>query len=653
MTRWSRVRERLSRWIGVDRQSSDREADDLTDEIAFHLATEAARRIDAGQSPEEARTSAASAFGNVPLIEEVTRGFSARAARERIVQDVRFALRTLRRDASFTVMAIGMLMLGIGATVSVFAIVDAVLLTPLPFAQPERLVMVWERSPRGDPHNPLNLPAFVDWRERNQVFEHIGAISQIPLNITGLGDAEQVDGLRVTAEFFDALATPALLGRTIRSGEDVAGGPRTAVLSYGFWRQRYGGNANAIGRLLSINGAPHEIVGVMPAGFAFPAARAAELYIPLPIDRAALPLGRNLFTVARLKAGVPLETAQAEMQRLAEAIAQERPLNAGYGASVFPLMDEAVGSTRRILWVLLGAVMCLLLLACANIANLMMMRAATRAREMAVRLALGAGRWRLIHQLLVESLVVSIVGGACGLALAAVIVPLVPSMFPPTFPLPRANEVRIDSSVIAFTLLVSCAVGVLFGVFPALQARRESLSSALRGGGRSIAGSHARVRRGLVVAEVALALVLAVGAGLMGRSLVELYQVDPGFQTDRVLTMRMLLLPTKYREPSQRVAFVRDVLEQVRSAPGVVSASSVHFLPLSGLGSASPFYRADQPPPERSSATGGDVSVVTESYFSTMGIALLRGRDFRNTDRLDAPRVAVVNETLEIGRAHV
>ncbi len=644
MALWSRVRAWLRR---LSPAQTDREDHELQEEIAFHLAAETERRAAAGARPDEARASAVRDFGNVPLVEEVTRGRSGRAARERLVQDVRFAVRTLSRDATFSAVAIGILALGIGATIAVFAVVNAVLLRPLPFPEPDRLVMVWERTPQGDPRNLVSLPNYADWRNRNRVFDNIGAISQIPLNVTGLGDADQVDGLRVTAEFFDALAVPALIGRTVRSGEDVAGGPMTAVLSYQFWQQRYGGARDAIGKLLTINGAPHEIVGVMPASFTFPGARAAELYIAFELDLPRLPAGRNLVTVARVKRDVSLQVAQADMERVAAETAAERPaLNQGYGASVIPLLEQTVGDTRRILWVLFCAVTCLLLLACANIANLMMMRAAARAPEMAVRLALGAGRWRLVHQLLVESLVLSVSGGLLGLLLASWVVPLIPALLPPSFPLPRANEVGIDRSVVVFALVVSAVVGVLFGLLPALQAKPANLSDPLRSSGRSIAGAHARVRRALVIAEVALALILAVAAGLMGRSLTALYRVNTGFQADHVLTLRMLMLPTKYREQERRVVFLRQVLQDIRTTPGVSSASSVHFLPLSGIGSSSLFYRSDRPRPELSEAAGGDVSVVTDGYFRTMGIPLLQGRDFDERDRLGAPPVVIVNETL-------
>lgn len=295
---------------------------------------------------------------------------------------------------------------------------------------------------------------------------------------------------------------------------------------------------------------------------------------------------------------------------------------------------------------LFGSVVSLLLLACANVANLILMRATTRAPEMAVRLALGAGRLRLVHQLVVESLVVTAIGGAIGLALASMAVPLIPTMFPPSFPLPRGSEIAINWSVVLFTILVSGGVGVLFGIVPALLAQSGSLSNPLRGG-RSVIGHDARLCRTLVVGEMALAVVLVIGATLMGRSLVSLYRVDPGFQTEQVLTLRMLLLPTKYREPSRRVSFLSDVLTEIRATPGVLSASSVHFLPLSGgFGSGAAFYRSDRPAPSLSEAGGGETSIVTSDYFRTMGIPLRQGRDFSSRDRLEAPRVVIVNETL-------
>ncbi len=620
---------------------------DLKDEIAFHLAAETERGIDRGLAPQEARAQALRDFGNVPLVEEVTRGMWATAARERLVRDFRFAIRTLTRDASFSLVAIVTLALGIGATVSVFAIVNSILLRPLPFPDPKSLVMVWEKTPLGSPKNLVNAPNYVAWRSRNRAFDAIGAISRIPMNITGLGQAEQVDGVQVTAEFFQALRVPPFMGRVIRSGEDVAGAPRTLVLSHEFWQQRFGGTADVLGRMLAVNGSPFEIVGVMPPGFVFPGVL-AELFIPYQMDPARLPGGRNLITVARLKPDVTLQAARADMERVAAETAAEDPvMNGGFSASVIPLMEQAVGDTMRILWVLFGSVACLLLLACANVANLLLMRASTRTPEMAVRMALGAGRWGLVHQLVVESLVLTVFAGMLGLALAWAVVPLVPAMFPPTFPLPRGNEVAVDGVVVAFTLAVAVLVGIVFGVVPAIHTSQTNLSDPIRSSGRSVAGANARVRRGLVVVEMALALVLVIGASLMSQSLMQLYRVKPGFDTERVLSMRMLILPSKYRELPKRVAFLNAVIAEVRVTPGVVSASSVHFLPLSGAESSTRYFRSDRPEPPRDDPKQlGDVSVITEGYFKTMGIPLLQGRDFSDRDRLDGPRAAVVNQTL-------
>jgi predicted permease len=452
----------------------------------------------------------------------------------------------------------------------------------------------------------------------------------------------------VTAEFFQALGVAPLAGRTIRSGEDVAGGFRSVVLSHGFWQSRFGSAPDVLGRVLMVNGSAHEIVGVMPANVSFPGVK-AELFIPLPLNLSSPTLGRNLMTVARLKQGISIEAAQTDMERVAAELAAARPdVNAGYSATVMPLMEHAVGDSPRLLWVLFGSVMCLLLLACANVANLLLMRATTRTAEMSVRLALGAGRWRLLHQLIVESLVLTLAAGAIGLAMAWGIVPRIPALFPDTFPLPRANELTLDGSVVLFTLIVSTAVGLIFGIIPAIHSGGRELADAIRGSSRAVAGTHARARRGLVVVEMALALVLVFGAGLMTQSLMQLYRVKPGFDTEQVLSLRMLLVPAKYQQAAQRITFLRNVIDRVRAAPGVIHASSVHFLPLSGVGSSSRYYRRDrpEPPPEAAEGHGGHVSIVTDGYFQTMGIPLLKGRDFTALDYAGGQQVVIVSETL-------
>jgi predicted permease len=560
--------------------------------------------------------------------------------RERVLHDIRFAVRLLMRDPSFTIVALTTLTLGIAATVSVYAVLKAVLLNPLPFPEPDRVVLVWERTPSGEDHNLANAYNVLRWQSSNQTFDAMGSVIPLPMNVTGLGEAEQVDGFGTVGGFFDALGVRALLGRTIDPTDS-----QTVVISYGFWQRRYGGARDVIGKMLVLNGLPRKIVGVMPAGFSFPAARAVELYTPLPIDPAAPPRGRNLTTVARMKRGVALETARADMRRVvAQLIAEGTPRLAGWSASVFPLLDETVSSVRRILWVILGSVACLLLLACANVANLLLIRASKRGPEMAVRLALGAGRWRLVHQLAAESLLLTCIAGVIGLALAYILVPAIPSLFPTTFPLPRSSEITVDVSIAVFALILCGGTALAISLLPILRIGHDHIGQSLRSSSRSAVAAHSRVRRAMVVTEAAIALVLVFAAALMGRSLVALTNVDPGFRADHVLTMRMLMIPSKYRGPAS-VPFLRRVLEEVRATPGIIDASSVHVLPLSGVGSSGPVYRKDRPAPPREQMRGFPISVITDRYFTTLGIPL-SGRDLASGDGIGAPSVAIVNRAL-------
>ena len=622
----------------------DRQERDLKDEIAFHLATETERRIAAGQTPAQARVSARLAFGNVPLVEDVTRQmWGPTMIRERLLHDIRFAARLLVRDPSFTAVALTTLSLGIAATITVFAVLKAVLLNPLPFPDPDRLVMVWERTPGGgEQRNLTRAYTVLQWQTRNQSFEHLAGMMPLPANVAGLGNAEQVDGFSVIGEFFDALGIKALIGRTLTPRDT----PNSVVISHGFWLQRLGGAPDAVGRLLMLNGLPREIVGVMPAGFAFPAARAVQVYVPFPVDPAAPPGGRNMITVARLKPGVSVEAALSDMRRVAQQMIDEGSpaVTTGWSASVFPLFDETVTSVRRILWVVLAAVTCLLLLACANVANLLLIRASRRAHELAVRVALGAGRWRLVHQVSAESALLALIAGAIGLGIAMLAVPAIPSLFPETFPLPRSSEVTIDRSMVAYTLLLCGAIAGGFSLLPVVRVARKRFADVLHSGGRSAVATHSRLRRSLVVAEVTIALVLVLAAALMGRSLVELTNVDPGFNVDHVLTLRMLMLPSKYRGPAS-VPFLRTVLEEIRATPGVVSASSVHFLPLTGIASISGVWRTDRPQPPREQLKGSPISVITDGYFKAMDIPL-SGRDFSVTDSEASPTVVIINQAL-------
>ena len=569
---------------------------------------------------------------------------------ERLLQDVRFAVRSLSRDRSFSFVSLSTLALGIAATVTALAVTKTVLLDPLPFPEPDRLVMVWERSAQGDERNFTSAYNYIRWRERAQSLETIGAMMQVPMNVSGLGPAHQVDGLAVTAGFFDALGVRPLLGRSIRPEDERIRPPRVVVLSYGFWQQHFGGARDVIGKSIDLNGGPREIVGVVPAGFAFPAARIGQLYAPLVIDPAAPPGGRSLITVARMKRGLTLEAARSDMRSVVARLIQERTPNLppGWSASVFPLLDETVGPVRRILWVILGSVTCLLLLACANVANLVLIRAARRTPELALRMSLGAGHWRLVQLLAIESALVTLAAGAVGLGLTLVAMPAIPSLFPSTFPLPRATELEVDLSVGALTLLVCGLTGLVFSLLPVVRVVRGRLAASLRTGVQSAFLSHTRLRRAIVTVEVAIALVLVFAAALMGRSLAALSSVNPGFQPDRVVALSLLMVPARYAGPgcdrSCPVTFLDRVLEEIRALPGVNSAGSVHFLPLSGIGSGGPVARSDRPRPPEDQLPSAAISVVTDGYFETMGIPLT-GRDFSRADRLGGPSVAIVNQT--------
>jgi putative ABC transport system permease protein len=562
--------------------------------------------------------------------------------RDRLLHDIRFAARLLGRDRSFTVVALATLSLGIAAAITVFAVLKAILLTPLPFPDADRLVLVWERTPAGDARNMASAYNVLTWQSRNMSFAHLGAVMPLPMNVTGVGEADQVDGLGVVGGFFDALGAHAQLGRTLTE-RDTAD---AIVIADSFWQQRMGRSPDVIGRSITVNGRSREIVGVMPPGFAFPAARSAQLYAPMPIDPSAPPGGRNLTTVGRLKPGVTLETARADMRRVvAQLIAEQSPgVRPGWSTSVFSLFDETVAPVQRTLWVIGAAVTCLLVLACANVANLLLVRAARRAPELAVRVALGAGRLRLVQQLAAEASILAAAAGAIALGIAWVVALAIPSMFPATFPLPRASEIAIDRSIVVFTLALCGLIATAFSLLPVVRLAHDGLNHALRTGRRT-ATVHSRLRRGMVVAEVAIALVLVCAAVVTGKSLAALYEVDPGFKSDRVLTLRMLMLPSKYFDPSAQVRFLGAVLERVRATPGVVSAASIHFLPLSGIASSAPVFRLDRPQPSGDQLRGSPVSVITEGYFTTMGIPL-SGRDFDDNDSISTPRVAIVNRAL-------
>jgi putative ABC transport system permease protein len=624
---------------------------DLNDEIRFHLEQETRLRRESGDTQEAADLAARRAFGSVTLVKEVTRAMWGWTSLERLVQDLRIAWRGLRRSPGYVAVVVATLALGIGATTALFTVVNAVLLRPLPFPDPDRLVMVWERPPFKDVNgaqavirNLVQPQNYLDWRARNTSFEGIAALQGLPMNVSGSGDAEQVPGLRVSGEFFSVLGVSPLLGRSIQRGEDAPGGPGTAVLTYGFWQQHYGGDRSILGTKIDVNGFPVEVVGVMPNGFSLPGVR-AQLFVPLVIDPATAPqAGRYLQTIARLKRTLSLTDARTNMDAIVAETGRERPeRNDKWGATVVPLADEAVGDVRLPLLILCGAVTCVLLIACANVVNLGLMRGAVRAHEMAIRTALGAGRGRLMHQLVVENLLIAGLGGSLGVALAHEGVQAILVAFPANFPLPRAEEIGVDGRVLAFAAIATLGIGLLVAIAPSLQATRRTLIESFHRAGRSIAAGTSRFRAMLVVAEVSLAVVVVIAAGLMVRSLVRLNGVNPGFQAQRILTMRMLL----QGDLPRRTTFVNETLERLRAIPGIIDAGTIHRLPLTNFfASSSGWSRADQPEPPRDRRPNSEVSVITSGYLPTMGIPIVAGRNFDSRDRPDVPHVVIINQTL-------
>jgi putative ABC transport system permease protein len=553
----------------------------------------------------------------------------------------------LRKSAGFTVVVLAALALGIGATTTIFTVVKSVLLDRLPFPNPDRLVSLREINPAGHVNPSVQTQNFLDWRARNRSFDYIAAYQQLPVNVADGGEADQVNGLVVSPDFFPLMGVQPLLGRWLSPEDDVPGAPVRVLLGCGYWRQHFGADPHVIGRRLTVFGAPAEVIGVMPSGFVLPNI-SADVFVAARIDPAsALQEGRSRQVYGRMKKGVPIAAAEAEMRDLARQTAAERPeYNSRWSATAIPLLADAVHDVRTALLVLLGAVLFLLILCCVNIANLYLMRSYDRARELSLRHALGASRGRLVQQLVAESLLLTLTGGLLGILLAYAGVRTLLDVLPLNFPLPRLAQVHVDQSVLLVSLALSVGAAIVFGVVPAFAADFSNPADALRHAGRAIVGRRGVLGSALVVAEVALALVLVCGAGLMARSFVELGRVNPGFRAEHLLTMRMFLVPAKYgSDLHARAAVVEQMLDKIRAIPQVAAAASIHLLPLGGIGSGSGVSRADRPEPPPGTGTGAGFSVISDGYFHAMGIPLMAGREFDNRDRMGAPLVAVINQS--------
>ncbi|HMD36746.1 MAG TPA: ABC transporter permease [Vicinamibacterales bacterium] len=558
------------------------------------------------------------------------------------LQDARYGLRLLVRRPGFSLVAVLTLALGIGAATSIFSVVEAVLLRPMPFPNPDRLVLMGIIG-RNAGEFPLPDSDFVEWRERNRTADAVAAYSEQRINITGDGQPERVQGAVVTDQFFRILGTPAERGRVFQEGDDRPGAQKVAVISHRFWQRRFNSRADIVGQTAVLGGLPHTIVGVMPPTFAFPW-HDTDVWAVLTMNP---PVRRGPFYtngLARLKEGVTMDQLRANLKDVAAEMKRRYPGPSDWRLDAKPLQEAFVAAVSRILWVLLGAVGFLLLIATANVANLLLARAATREREMALRGALGAGGWRIVAQLLTESVVLAIAAGAAGVAFAAWGTRAILALAPDN--IPRVREVGMNVPVLLFALGTASICGVLFGVAPALRARRIPLIETLKQGGRSGGGSHRRAQRALVVAEIALALVLSIAAGLMVRSFTALSRVNPGFPSDHLLTFGAVLPQTKYDTGDKVEAFYSALVAKIESLPGVKSAGINVSMPPNRLAMTDNFMIEGQTLPPNTSAPVGPLMFVNESYFTTLGVPLIRGRFFEPRDTRGAPDVVIVNETL-------
>ena len=565
-----------------------------------------------------------------------------------LLRDLRYAVRMLVKSPGFTAVAVIALALGIGANSAIFSTVNAMLLRPLPYKEPDRLVEVWEHRPLQNRDRTVVSPAeFIHWREQAQSFEQITAVSYVLHNITGDGEPEQIQAVQVSASFFPMLGVNPIAGRTFLEEEDQPDHSRVAVISYGLWQRRFGGDPGIVNQQITLDGDKFTVVGIMPGGFQFPPL--VDLWEPVAFPASARENRGNHFieVFARVKAGVTIEQAQAEMTGIAKLLEQSRPdTNTGHQVVLVGLHEQVVGDSRTALLVLFAAVAFVLLIACANVANLLLARASARQKEMAIRTALGASRWRIVRQLLVESLLLASLGGALGLLLAWWGVDLLVALSPEGTP--RLKEIRLDGAVFGFTLIVSLVTGVLFGLTPALQSSRPDLNEALKEGSRgSTEGARRnRLRSALVVTEVALTLVLMVGAGLMLKSFYRLSHVDTGYDPSNLVTMEITLPAAKYAKPPQTLAFYDELLRRVESLPDVKAAAAVDVLPLSGSNSSSTVTIEGQPPAPPGERPNANRRIITPNYFRAMGMSLLEGRAFAATDTEQSTQVAIVNQTM-------
>lgn len=620
--------------------------DELDDEMRFHLERDIEQNIKNGMSPNDARYAALKSFGGVDQSKEECRDARGVAPLENTLRDISYSVRVLLKSYAFTIVVVLTLALGIGANTAIFSFANGILLRPLPYPQSDRLAVLDEMAlKRGVDSMSVSYPNFIDWREQNTVFEDIGVhLGTNRFALSGAGEPVEIRGSRVTYGLFEILRVSPQLGRTFTANEDRPDEDAVVILGHDLWQRNFGGDPNIVGQKIVLSNRPRTVIGVMPRGFRFP--EISELWVPLALTKKMFTrTDHGLNAVARLKDGVTIAEAQAEMHNIAARIEQQNPVtNEGLGVKVMSLHDYLAGDYRDALLILLGVVGCVLLVACVNVANLMLARATARQKEFALRAALGASRWRIVRQLMVESLLLALVGGVLGFALSLWALHLLLTAIP--IELPFWMNFGIDLRVLGFTIGITLLTGLLFGAVPALQTSRVDLNDTLKEGGRGSISFHGRSRSLLVVTEIALSLVLLVGAGLMIQSFLRLRRVNIGLDATNVFTANLALPSAKYRTDEQRAAFFKQLVERVRNVPGVQEASATATLPLSGFNWGRSLTVEGYPVLPVGQAPLIQHTVVTPGYFRTMGIPLLAGRDFTDADAADAPKVTVVDERL-------
>ncbi|MGH9430810.1 MAG: ADOP family duplicated permease [Terriglobia bacterium] len=624
---------------------------ELSDELRFHLEKQIEENIAQGMSQEAARYAALRELGGTEQIKEECRDMRRMNVVQDLIQDLGYGLRQLRRNPGFTAVAVMTLALGIGANTTIFSVVNAALLHPLPFRDSDRLVTQWGTIPEIGYSGPLTVcdRGYMGWRDQNRVFEQIGAYSGQTSNLTGVGEPVRLMGSQVTASLFPLLGVSPALGRTFSPEEDQPEHSYEALLSDKLWRGRFRSDPAIVGKSIKLDGEFYTVVGVMSAGFGFP--NEAEFWTPVPLTHDCS--NATLQVVARLKPGVTLDRAQGDVSVINRRLDHKRQPSSNDHITLVPLAQVMGADLRPVLMVLLAAVGLVLLIACANVANLLLARAAARQREIAIRNALGASRRRIIGQMLIESVLLAALGGALGLILAvwghsllASSIALLPRSLGSPSVMARIASVGVDRFVLAFTLVVSLLTGIVFGLAPALQASRPDLNETLKEGGRtsSTGLGRGRVRSALVVGEIAVSLILLIGAGLLVRSLVSLSRVNPGFNPESVLTMNVNLPELRYQTKNQMIAFEQQSLQRLEALPGVRSVGWVVGLP---LGTGDMRIRGDVTVEGQPTSPRGVLPsklVVAGDYFRALGIPVIEGRHFNQRDNEDAPRVAIVSD---------